>query len=258
MGARRKSVGPGALLLAVGVGLSALMSCGSSTETPTASQDATSVHADYYVSEYGVRVGIRVGYDDARTVTAARLVIGGKSQHTALYPLDGSDPDAPPKTITLERSAQVLLENSVLAACAGVPVIPVFEVDSRTNGEVWTDRFRPANVAAYRRAVAEWCARPITMNPTGSSVTPDGDYEIYVQFSNPGPDPVTVTFDRVEAGPSTWDAATVAVTGGGITEMTLHGHGPPDCAVTPPWETGHVHADGKIIRPEAEGSDGWC
>lgn len=258
VGSCRKSVGPGAPLLAVGVGLSALISCGSSTATPTASQDVTSVRADYYVSEYGVLVGIRVGYDDARTVTAARLVIGDKSEDTALYPLDGSDPDVPPESIRLERGAQVLLENSVLVACAGVPEIPVYEVDSEANGVARTDRFRPENGAAYRRAVAEWCARPVTMNPVGSSVTPDGDYEIYVQFSNPGPDPVTVTFDRVEAGPSTWDAATVVVPGGGIKEVTLHGHGPPDCAVTPPWETGHVHADGKVIRPEAERSDGWC
>lgn len=250
-------VDPGVLLVGAGFGLWGLTSC-SSTATPTASPDVTSVHADYYVSEYGVRVGIQVGYEETRTVTAARLVIGDKSEDTALYPLDGSDPDVPPESVKLERREQVLLENHLLVACTGDPEIPVYEVDSETNGVARTDRFRPDNGDAYRKAVAQWCARPFTMNPVGSSVTPDGTYEIYVQFSNPGPDPVTVTFDSVEAGPSTWDAATVIVPSGRIEEMTLHGHGPPDCAVTLPWESGHVHADGKVIQPEAGGSDAWC
>jgi hypothetical protein len=240
------------LLLALGVGLSALTSCGSSSATPMGSPDVTSVHADYYVSEYGVRVGIQIGYDDARTVTAARLVLGGNAEDTALYPLDGSDPDVPPETIKLDRGDQVLLEHSLLVACTRDPQIPIYEVDSEANGVERTDHFRPANGAAYRQAVAEWCARPLTMNPVGSSVTPDGVYEIYVLFSNPDPHPVT--FDRVDDGPATWDGATVVVPGGSIKEMTLRGHGPSDCPVAPPWETGHVHANGKVIRPTAAGS----
>jgi hypothetical protein len=203
-------------------------------------------------------VGIRVGYDDARTVTAARLVVGDHAEDTSLYPLDGSDPDVPPETVRLGRGDQVLLENSLLVSCTGDPETPVYEVDSEANGVERTDRFRPANAAGYRKAVAEWCARPVTMDPTGSSATPDGVYEIYVQFSNPGPDAVTVTVDGVEDDTSTWDEATLLVPGGSIEKLTLHGHGPPDCAATPPWETGHVRVDGEVIQPDPDHGDTWC
>jgi hypothetical protein len=243
------------LLLAAGLGASAPTACGFGGATAKDSRDTTTVHADYYASEYGVRVSIRVGYAEARKVTAARLVAGDTSEKTSLYPLDGTDPDVPPETLSLARGEKVLLENTVLVPCAGAHEAPVFEVDSESHGSQRTDYFTPANVAGYERAVAEWCARPLTMNVTGSSATPEGDYELRVQFSNPGLDPVEVTSEKVDDGTSTWQEVTVVVPAGSIEPMIIHGQGPPDCAAIPPWESGHVHADGEVIRPESED---WC
>lgn len=190
-------------------------------------------------------------------VTAARLVTRDGSVEVSLYPLDGTDPDKPPESVTLGPADQVLLEGTLLAGCSGALDLPVFEVSSHAPGTSShrTDRFAPADVRGYQRAVMAWCSRPLTMHITGSSVTPGGDYVLRVELSNPQPDPVTVTSEQV-VGSSSWQEATVVVPGRSIEQMTIHGHGPAGCAATPPWETGHVRADGRVIRPTE--SDGWC
>ena len=245
----------GARLLAIGTALSVLTSCGSRNGTSSDTHGATRVGAKYYGSEYGVRVGIRVGYSEAREVTGARLVTSDASADVSLYPLDGTDPDPPPESISLEPGEQVLLEGTLLVPCAGTRETPVFEVSSESDGSQQTDRFAPADTDGYHRAVATWCDRPLTMHVTRSMVTPAGVYELGVEFINPGADPVTVISARVHEGSSSWKETAVVVPAGGTAHMTIHGQGPPGCAATPPWETGHVRADGQVIRPE---SDDWC
>lgn len=113
-----RSRAPGALLLAVGLGASALTSCVSGDATAKDSRDAATVHADYYASEHGVRVGIKVGYSEAREVTGARLVAGDESVHAPVYPLDGTDPDVEPESVTLVPGGQVSLEGVLLVPCS--------------------------------------------------------------------------------------------------------------------------------------------
>lgn len=250
---------PAAGLLAVGVAISALCSCGSSGATSTDATDATAVEAEYYVSEWGVRVGIRIGYGEPRTVTGASLVTGDASVEASLYPLDGTDPDAP-TTVSLAPGVEVLIEGHVLVACSGTPETPVFEVVSRANGSRTTERFAPADEAGYLRAVAEWCDRPFTMNVTGSRATPEGDHTLYVEFSNPSVDPVTVTSSRFEDGAYSWEESTVIVPAGGIERMAIHGHGPQaqGCVPITPWESGHLRADGEVIEPNGSGATMEC
>jgi hypothetical protein len=245
---------PAPLLAFVGLVAAVPTSCGSGGAIAEDSGDGTAIHADYYADEHGVRVGIKVGYSEVREVTSARLVAGDESVDASLYPLDGTDPDVEPKSVVLAPGDRVLLEGTLLVACSGAPETPVFEVASEANGARRVDRFTPADAAAYQQAVDEWCDRPVTMNVTGMSATPEGDYELHVEFSNPGPEPVKVTSEEVDDGSSTWQEATTVVPAG-TTQMTIHGHGPPDCAATPPWESGHVRADGEVIRPAA---GGWC
>ena len=65
-----------------------------------------------------------------------------------------------------------------------------------------------------------------------------------------------MTSEQVDDAESSWQETTVVVPAGSLTQMTITGHGPPDCAATPPWETGHVRtADGDVLRPE---DDDWC
>ena len=257
VGSQRSWCAPGALLLVVGLGLGALTSCGSGHATSTDPQEVVPVHADYYAEARGVRVGIRVGFEDAREVVEARMVTGDGSVDVGLYPLDGTDPEPPPETLSLGAGDQVLLEGMVFVPCLGESRAPVFEVDSEADGSRRADRFTVANPSGYDRAVAESCDRPPTMYVRGSSATPAGEYELRVEFVNPGPDPMTVTSERVDDGTSSWQESTVVVPAGEIVPMTVHGHGPPNCAVTPPWESGHVRVDGDVITPE-DGYAGWC
>lgn len=242
-------------LVASGLGAGVLTSCCSDTSAVSEQPDVALVHADYYADDHGVMVGIRVGYEEARTMVGARMLTGDESMDISLYPLDGTDPDVPPETIALAAGDQVLLEGMVLVPCRGDSEPPVFAVDSESDGSTRTDHFAPANPVGYRRAVADTCDRPLTMHVTGSSATPDGEYELRVEFVNPGPDAVTVTSERVDDGTSRWQETAVVVAPGSVEPMTITGHGPPNCGATPPWESGHVRAGDDVVRPEY-GS--WC
>lgn len=82
----------------------ALAACTPGEATPT----AESVEADYYVSDYGIRVGINVAFDEQRTVTGATLTSGDDRVDASLYPLDGTDPDGPTE-VALAPGVGVLL-----------------------------------------------------------------------------------------------------------------------------------------------------
>jgi hypothetical protein len=250
---------PAAGLLAIGVAICALSSCGSSRPSSTLAEEANTAAAEYDVSEWGVRVGIRVAYGEPRTVTGARLVTADSSVDASLYPLDGTDPDAP-TTVSLAPGVEVSIEGYVLVACSGAPDLPVFEVVSRANGLKITELFAPADEAGYLRAVDEWCDRPFTMNVTGSRATPEGDHTLYVEFSNPGLEPVRVTSAQFEDDDYSWEEATVVVPAGSIERMAIHGHGPQaqGCVPDPPWESGHLRADGEVIEPNGSGATTEC
>lgn len=234
-------------LAAACLGFGALAACAPGEATPT----AESVEADYYVSEYGVRVGIQVAFDEQRTVTGATLTSGDDRVDASLYPLDGTDPDAPTE-VSLAPGVEVSVEGTVLTACPATTTgPPEFEVVSRVDGAERTERYAVDDIAAYERAVAEWCDRSLTMWATGSRETPTGERALYVAFSNPGPDAATVTSSVVEQCGVTWDPSTVQVRPGTIGEMTIEGQGRalPGCIVDAPWVSGHIRADGEIIQP---------
>jgi hypothetical protein len=97
-----------------------------------------------------------------------------------------------------------------------------------------------------------------------STATTEGVWEIRVEFSNPGPEPVQVTSSQFDDGTSFWQEATVVVPAGSTEQMTIHGQAPQDCDSTrftqvdvaiPPWEFGEVRADGEVIMPV---EDVWC
>jgi len=215
------------------------------------------VRAEYFSSAFGVRVGIRVGFEETRVVTEARLVWDGHADEVALYPDDGTDPDVAPESITVEPGMQPTYEGILLAACPDLPSAPVFEIDSTDSAGKHTDRFRPDNLDDFAKAFDEWCARPVSMEVRQSSVSIDGAYEIRLMISNPGPAAVQVVAEGYSDGDTTWETAEVIVPGGTITPMTVLGHGPRHCrTVLPPWGTGHMLADGVPLTPEYGGT--WC
>lgn len=222
----------------------------------TASTDSVSVKADYFVSEFGIRVAMNVGFDQARRVTEATLRWDGGSDDVSLYPTDGSDPNAPPDFIDVPTGERALMEGTILTPCPMKISLPILEVVSSYDGSRHTDRYRPHDQAAFDHAFDQWCARPPAMNIRGSSMTPEGQYEVTLQFSNPGPRSIEVVSEEVEGGPSTWQRSTTVVQPGTLGQMTITGHGPPDCLATPPWASGHVFVDGVSLMPPDD--DSWC
>lgn len=207
------------------------------------------VAADYFASEYGVRVGIKVSFEEPRELTDVKLVWDGGSDQVSPYPLDGSDPDAPADTLRLDPGVKALLEGSVLAPCPTAPGSLRFEVTSLADGEERVDRYTPKSQDAFADAFEQWCERPVTINVTGSNATPEGDYTLYLQISNPGPNEAHVVSEAVDDDSGSWDAADVRAPAGEITTLELTGHGPPDCKVTPPWESGNLLLDGTPTQP---------
>ena len=235
--------------------MSVLAGCGTGGDS-AANAVPTPVHAKYYVSEYGVRIGISAEFDQTREITDARLLWDDQSDEIGFYPTDGTDPETPPDSITVQPGDPALLEGRLVAACPDAPNLPVFEVVSRYEGAEHTDRFVPDEQRGFENAFAKWCRRPVSMHVARSSVTPEGDYELRVEFTNPGPSPVQVVSESVEDAKSTWQRASVIVPAGSTRPLRIFGHGPPECAALPPWDTGHVRADGEIVTP-SEGNE-WC
>lgn len=238
-------------LLAAGLVATAL-ACGSSDPSASGVSGATAVRAKFDVNEYGVSIEISVGFPEERTVYGARLAAGRDSVNAFLYPLDGTDPMGESERIRVGSGDRVLVEGKLFVPCSGAREVPVFQVDSRADGVAMTDLFIPEDVAGFARAVVEWCDRPFTMSVVGESATVDGDHELRLRFSNPGPESVTVTSEAVDDGTWVWQAARVFVPAGS-TQMTVIGHGPPDCVAVPPWESGHVRADGDVVVPNPDG-----
>ncbi len=241
------------LLLALVAGCS-----GTAGSEPTPPDEATPVRATYFVDAGGVQVGIQVAYAETREVTEARFVWAGHSDEVALYPDDGTDPDVAPDSITVEPGMRPTYEGRLLAACPDLPSMPVFEIDSTNGSGTRTDRYRPDNLDDFAQAFDEWCGRPVTMDVRGWTVTPEGDYEARLEFSNPGPAAVEVVSQAYSDGVTAWEEAAVTVPGGSRTPLTVPGHGPSNCrGLAPPWETGHIVADGvPLAAPESGAS--WC
>ena len=209
-------------------------------------RDATPVATEYFASEYGVRVGVRVEFSEDRRLTGARLVWDGGSEKVALYPLDGTDPEPPPETLDLPQGVQVSLEGSVVAACPDAPSLPVFEVLTVRDGKEITERYTPNGTSKFEDAFQQWCELPFIVTMTGSRSTPEGECTYWLRLHNPGPFPVVVVSQTVSGGNWSWESARSAVPAGTIGSVTIRGHGGPPQA---PWESGHLLANGQPIAP---------
>jgi hypothetical protein len=207
---------------------------------------ATPVKAEYFTSEYGVRMGVRVEFPEDRRVTSARLVWEGGADDVALYPVDGTDPEPAPKTIDLPQGVQVLLEGNVMAACPEVPSTPVFEVQTVRAGTQTTERYLPDDPAKFEAAFKQWCELPFAVTLTGSTYTPEGDCTYVLSLHNPGPDVVKVVAEEATGADWVWEASEVEVPAGTIGSLTIRGHGEPPAA---PWDSGLLLANGQPIAP---------
>jgi hypothetical protein len=225
----------------------ATAACGNAQEQSAGHRgDATPVAAEYYASEYGVRVGVRVTFPEDRRVTGAHFIWDGRSQKVPLYPLDGTDPDSPPETLDLAHGVGLLLEQTVVAPCPDAPSLPVFEVSSVRDGQKITERYTPKDTPKFRNAFQQWCGMPFVISLAGMESTPDGDCTYWLTLHNPGPFTVVVVSEGHSAASWAWQSAKATVPAGTIGRLTLHGHGDPPKA---PWESGHLLANGRPIGP---------
>lgn len=216
--------------------------------TDNASPAAAPVRANYQVSPWGVRIGIRVGFDEARTVTGARMLWRGDSQEIEFYPDDGSDPEAQLEQMRVEPGQRPSYDATILMTCpitdSGLPVI---EIVSTVDGEERRDRYAPDDPGDLDDAFAQWCEQGVTLTMDGWSLTPAGEYTATAVIGNPGPDTVDIVSEEVEDSGITWDRATVRAEPGARTKLVITGRGPEQCPGPGPWETGHVLADGVPI-----------
>lgn len=143
----------------------------------------------------------------------------------------------------------------VQAPCTGDASLPVVEVESSAPGAGRTYLFTPDSTAAYRDAVEEWCARPLTMVVTGMRITPEGEQTLTLQLSNPAAEAVAVESRAVQGDGYAWDPVTLEVGGGAIETLKITGRSEvaTECPPTPPWETNDLLADGQPLQPSAEG-----
>jgi hypothetical protein len=212
------------------------------------------VPADFHASEHGVRISIRVGFEEDRTVESAELHGEGGSQDVALWPV-GWEQERPPEAVELEAGDEVILEASIVGACPGAGRLPKFEVVSTVDGEEVVDHFAPALAADYRRAYATWCDRPVTVTVGGSRIRPGGAVEMYLEISNPGPDAVAVTVGALRTDSTSWRATSTVVEPGARHPFTVRGRARVGCSATPPWASRNLRVDGHPLTPE---HDGWC
>lgn len=238
----------------------ALAACGTEPSTRSGTDpvtdDAQPAAARVHTSEYGVRVGIEVGFAEDRVLVDIRLTWAGGSTEASAYPLDvGYDSDHPPEPVPVAAGTHVLLEGTVLAPCPDTPSTLVFEARSTGAGGPRTDHYLVDDADTLGPAFAAWCRRSPTLWATGGSNTPDGDYRLTVALSNPGPEAVRLESAAVDDGDTSWRAAAVVAPAGTITSLTIRGHGPSRCAIAPPWEDGHLRLDGRPVRPAV---DDWC
>jgi hypothetical protein len=222
---------------------------------PHAEPTASRVPADFEVSEYGVRVSVRVEFPENRTIERAELRAEGGRQDVSPWPI-GWEQDRPPETVELEAGDEVILEGWIVAACPGAGRLPRFEVVSTVDGEEVVDHIAPARAADYRRAHAEWCDRPVTLSVAGSRIGPRGRIQMYLEISNPGPDSVEVRVGALTSDTTTWEAQSAVVPPGTRHPLTVRGRARQGCGATPPWTSGNFRVDGKALTPQWH--DGWC
>ena len=216
--------------------LGGLAACGTATDQSTdQGLDAKPKASEYFVSEYGVQVGVRVGFAEDRRLTGARLVWETGSEEVGLYPLDGTDPEPPPDTLDLPQGVKVLLEGNVLAACPDVPSLPVFEVQTVRAGEEITERYVPNEPTKFADAFDQWCELPFIVTAGRARSTPEGDCTYWLRLHNPGPSTVAVVSEGMSGGHWVWESSRAAVPAGTIGSLIIRGHGAPPRA---PWESG--------------------
>jgi hypothetical protein len=235
-------------------GLGVLPACGS--RTASAQDDATPSEARYYVSTFGIQIEMQVRYHEARTLTGVRLLAGGKPADAVFYPLDGSDPEPPPSTLSVTPGDVVTVDGVVQVPCTEEATLPVAEINSGAEGSTRIDRFAPDSLTDYRDAVEQWCARPFTMVVTGARTTPRGEQRLTLQLSNPKPDAVTIESRAVQGDGYAWDPTSIEVGGGRVATMTITGQSEVarECPPTPPWETDDLLVDGQPLYPSPEGA----
>lgn len=105
---------------------------------------------EYSVSEDAVRLTIEIRFHEARTLTAARVLL---DQAT---PVDVGDP------LRLRAGESVRLETVLTGECPDPPRLPVFEITTEGRDGPRVNRFLPFGDAGFEASFTEWCNRGVS------------------------------------------------------------------------------------------------
>ncbi len=246
----------GALLLAwIGILLSG---CGASshpglgggaalTRSSTADLTGASDPVDFriFVSEWGIMLGIDRTFSERRTFAEGTLVLNGESNPAGFWSRRFDDVVPAPQPFPVRAGEHVLVEAVVRPDCDAEPqTLPVFVLTSRTGlGVATTDSYRVSDPAAYRAALAEWCAMPPTIGLSGATFWPDGKFKVILSVFNPTSAPVTARSKAMTSNGTVWEAAATVVPPRSRGELTIRGTG-DGCSAGSPWATGNVTVGG--------------
>jgi hypothetical protein len=105
---------------------------------------------EYSVSEDAVRLVIEIRFHEARTLTAARVL------------LDRATPVEVGEPIRLGAGESVRLETVLTGDCPDPPRLPVFEITTEGQEGSRVNRFLPFGDADFEASFTAWCQREVS------------------------------------------------------------------------------------------------
>lgn len=210
--------------------------------------DAVAAPMQLAATQYGLEVRADVRVPDTTTVTDPVVRDAAEEVDASLWPLDGRDHEGEDLSrVPLAAGDRVEVSGFLSPDCgepdpaAGDLVVALAAPTGRDPDR--TLSFVLDDAAALDVAVAEWCDLGPSVEPTGSTTSPDGSREAYLAISNPGPGSIEVS---LPAGGG-WEAASVTVPPGTArAAMTLRASS-ADCDIdaATSWADSRLLVDGE-------------
>jgi hypothetical protein len=105
---------------------------------------------EYAVSDDAVRLTIEIRFHEARTLTAARVILDRAT------PVDVGEP------LLLRPGESVRLETVLTGDCPDTPRLPVFEITTEGEDGSRVNRFLPFGDPDFESAFTAWCNREVS------------------------------------------------------------------------------------------------
>ncbi len=238
-------------------GLFCVAACGSDPALQVLDQSSDVERAtrpgEYFVSDLGVRVGVRTRTFPVDIEVTDAVVVYGDSRNGYPWPLD-YDPDLVLDPLPIHAGTAALVEGGAGPDCAEPEsTIPHIEMTytSATGGEQRM-RIDLDNPADFVTAAREWCdTRELNLSLGGSGQWPDGRFYVELSLSNPTDGNVLLVSEAFEGPDGRYEYAEIDVPPRTRRSLRIEGNG-EGCSHEGPWAHGLVTADGVPLEAPSE------